>query len=283
MENNVIHTVDSGEYTPLNIAPSTATEEILQNLYMLLATVKGTVVLDRRFGITGEYVDKPLPAYESLIISEVYDAVAEYEPRVEIVRVEVEYDELKGSLKIRLQCTSPFFVEVPEFREVRPPKPPEPPEPPEPCCLPPPIFVPPPGEFFRSVDVTLESDYDIFISEDGPFPTSFRRYLGEVYTLTADKTFWAYAFDPVTFRFSVIVKGEYLVPQEIYHDFLDTGKHLTQSVARRPVVRRAKITWRHRIITSPFYGERRKRVRCAKPNNSDCRSNGQTCSGKKFM
>ncbi len=69
-----------------NLAPKTVEEEIIRNVRVILTTIKGTVALHRDFGIDGEIIDKPLPRAKALLIREIYQEVARYEPRAKVVR-----------------------------------------------------------------------------------------------------------------------------------------------------------------------------------------------------
>ncbi|MGN1149985.1 MAG: GPW/gp25 family protein, partial [Sutterella sp.] len=76
--------------------------EILQNVRTILSTRKGSVPLDRDFGLTWEHVDKPLPVAKMLMRSEVIDAIEAYEPRAKVSSVDFEDDEtsaMDGVLK----------------------------------------------------------------------------------------------------------------------------------------------------------------------------------------
>lgn len=60
---------------------------VLQNISIILATRQGSVPLYRDFGLPQKFVDKPLPVAKTLAISEVKEAVEEYEPRATVVNV----------------------------------------------------------------------------------------------------------------------------------------------------------------------------------------------------
>src|SRR5690606_27564942 len=45
----------------INVAPATEIDEILQNVAVILSTVRYTVPYDRRFGLNPQYLDDPLP------------------------------------------------------------------------------------------------------------------------------------------------------------------------------------------------------------------------------
>lgn len=93
-----MYTVKSGEKIKINLAPATRIEEILQNLSMILQTVKESVPYYRAFGTSAAYLDKSTPAAETLIVSEIYEAVEKYEPRAEIQSIYFETDTMTGKL-----------------------------------------------------------------------------------------------------------------------------------------------------------------------------------------
>lgn len=92
------YSVKANDQIKINLVPATIKEEILQNLSMILQTIKNTVPLCRDFGLSGNFIDKPIPVAETLMVSELYEAVEKYEPRAEIVNVTFEQDEVIGKL-----------------------------------------------------------------------------------------------------------------------------------------------------------------------------------------
>lgn len=93
-----MYSVKANEPMKINLAPATAIEEILQNISMILQTIKNTAPLYRDFGLSGGFIDKPISVAEPLIVSEVYEAVEKYEPRAKIASVSFESDEYTGKL-----------------------------------------------------------------------------------------------------------------------------------------------------------------------------------------
>lgn len=69
------------------IHPRDLVTEVLQNVRMILSTIKGTVPLDRDFGLTATVIDTPIDRAHALITAEVYEQLNRYEPRAQIVRV----------------------------------------------------------------------------------------------------------------------------------------------------------------------------------------------------
>lgn len=68
-------------------APSTVVEEVLQNIRTIITTLKGSVPLDREFGVSATFLDDPLPAAEAKLIAEIFEQIAKYEPRAIITGV----------------------------------------------------------------------------------------------------------------------------------------------------------------------------------------------------
>ena len=91
-------TADGGANFKINFAPETLVEEVLQNLTMIFSTPKGSVPLDRNFGISTGFVDKPMPIAEAMILSEILDAVEAYEPRATVLNVNFERNAMVGKI-----------------------------------------------------------------------------------------------------------------------------------------------------------------------------------------
>lgn len=86
----------------VNFDPETEVVEILQNVRTIIGTRKGTVPLDRDFGISWDYVDQPIAVAQMLMRSEIVDAVETYEPRAKVESVIFngsQEDSLDGVLK----------------------------------------------------------------------------------------------------------------------------------------------------------------------------------------
>lgn len=69
---------------------ATGLREIAQNVQTILATIRGTLFLDRTFGVNGEIVDLPMPTAMARYTSEVIQEVERQEPRVQVVSVEFD-------------------------------------------------------------------------------------------------------------------------------------------------------------------------------------------------
>lgn len=84
--------------TPLDPAPATTTDEIAQNIRVLLETVKYDVPLAREMGIDADYLHKPQPVAETLLYQSIADAIDTYEPRAELVGIEYTEDAESGAI-----------------------------------------------------------------------------------------------------------------------------------------------------------------------------------------
>ncbi len=82
----------TGSWEPIDVGAS-GIAEIVQNVKTILTTSKGTVPLDREFGVDMSFVDQPTPKAKAMIMASVVDAVNRYEPRVRVTNVGFEEDE----------------------------------------------------------------------------------------------------------------------------------------------------------------------------------------------
>ncbi len=65
----------------------TGIPEIIQNIRVIITTIKGSVPLDREFGIKGDFIDLPMPLAKTILISELADEIEKQEPRVNVTKV----------------------------------------------------------------------------------------------------------------------------------------------------------------------------------------------------
>lgn len=71
----------------INFAPNSLVAEVVQNVQTILATVKGSVPLDRDFGIDWSFVDEPIPQAMMLARADIIDAITAYEPRAKVRQI----------------------------------------------------------------------------------------------------------------------------------------------------------------------------------------------------
>ncbi len=76
----------------INLLPNTFEEEIAQNIYTILNTIKGTVALNRNFGIDIGFIDDVSDKGLVKCKMAVLQSISTYEPRVEVIKVNVKKD-----------------------------------------------------------------------------------------------------------------------------------------------------------------------------------------------
>lgn len=81
----------------IDIAPKNDVNEILQNVRTILATTKGTIPLDREFGIDSSVIDMPTMQAQAHLTNEIFQAIRRYEPRVSIDNITFD-GEISGKL-----------------------------------------------------------------------------------------------------------------------------------------------------------------------------------------
>lgn len=79
--------------------------EILQNVSMIISTTKGSVPLDRNFGIDSSLLDLPIEVAQNLFSASIMEAVQEYEPRVTIKSVTYKKSHIDGKLIPKVQVS----------------------------------------------------------------------------------------------------------------------------------------------------------------------------------
>lgn len=80
----------------INLAPESTTEEVLQNVAIIVSTPKFSVPLDRGIGLAQRFIDKPIQIAKTILISEILDAIEAFEPRAEVTNVTFEIGETPG-------------------------------------------------------------------------------------------------------------------------------------------------------------------------------------------
>ena len=68
---------------------------VLQNIALILATPKGSVPFYRDFGVSNEFLDKPMPVAKVMMIAEVREAIETWEPRATVTDISFEESPLE--------------------------------------------------------------------------------------------------------------------------------------------------------------------------------------------
>ena len=83
----------AGDDSPaIDFAPDSTAAEVLQNVLTIITTVKGTIPLDRNFGIDGSAIDLPMPQAQAKMTNEIFQAIKQYEPRATIESISFSGD-----------------------------------------------------------------------------------------------------------------------------------------------------------------------------------------------
>ena len=61
------YTVKAFALEAVNLAPESTLEEILQNVAVIISTPKFSVPLERGLGLSQRFIDKPIPAAQSIL------------------------------------------------------------------------------------------------------------------------------------------------------------------------------------------------------------------------
>lgn len=86
----------------LNLSPANEFEEIAQNVLMIITTPKGSVPLDRSFGVDNYLIDKPILTVRAKLTQEIIKAVKKFEPRAKILEVLFGSQIIDGRVNIKV-------------------------------------------------------------------------------------------------------------------------------------------------------------------------------------
>jgi len=79
------------------------TERILQRVRIILATPRGSLPLDRNFGITWELLDQPTPRAAARLRAEIADQLTRFEPEMALKAINMDVDQATGKVMPRVQ------------------------------------------------------------------------------------------------------------------------------------------------------------------------------------
>lgn len=86
----MLHIVRSDASPDISLIENDLVKSVSQNLLLIISTRKGTIPMYREFGLPMNFVDKPAEVAEALIVSEITEAVEEFEPRCELKKIDFE-------------------------------------------------------------------------------------------------------------------------------------------------------------------------------------------------
>lgn len=92
---------DTGDIQDISLGV-TGIDDIRQCLNTLMATIKGSVFLNRELGVDGNIIDMPINRLGP-IFDAVDKAVEEYEPRVDIVSIKPYKSTIDGQMQLKIK------------------------------------------------------------------------------------------------------------------------------------------------------------------------------------
>jgi hypothetical protein len=93
--------INTSESTEINWG-ATGSNEIAQNVFTLINTLKYEVAFDRTLGLLPNFVDMPLTESIALVTSQIYAIVDEREPRATVEAVDFISIDDNGNLAFRV-------------------------------------------------------------------------------------------------------------------------------------------------------------------------------------
>ncbi len=84
--------------------PESIEKEIKQNIIVILSTIQGTVVLNRKLGLDISFIDTPANIGLITCKAKILQAIAEREPRVEVLEIRFIDGEIEnGNFRIEVE------------------------------------------------------------------------------------------------------------------------------------------------------------------------------------
>lgn len=86
------YTVNSMDIGKITLGEKDPVKSVLQNIAVILSTQQQSVPLYREFGLSMQFVDKPMPIAKALMTIEIEDAISKYEPRASVSNITFNED-----------------------------------------------------------------------------------------------------------------------------------------------------------------------------------------------
>lgn len=89
----MIYKVSPRDLSSIKLNESDTVAAVLQNIAIILSTRQQSIPLYRKFGLPMQFIDKPIPVARPMMVSEIQEAIMEFEPRATLLGVTFEIDE----------------------------------------------------------------------------------------------------------------------------------------------------------------------------------------------
>lgn len=93
--------IDTSQKRELTLAPETETDAKVQELYILICTIKGECPMYRDFGVSNDFLHMPVDAAQTAMTMAITEALRKYMPDVELENIRFstnEMDAMRGIL-----------------------------------------------------------------------------------------------------------------------------------------------------------------------------------------
>lgn len=84
--------ISASETLEIQLMQKDSVSSIVQNVLLILNSWMGTVPMYRDFGISSEFLHKPVKVAQTLLIASIQEAIERYEPRVSVRGITFEGD-----------------------------------------------------------------------------------------------------------------------------------------------------------------------------------------------
>ncbi len=82
--------IRADEKMSYSLCESDTVKSVLQNCHLFLTTRKGSIPMYRGFGLDMDFIDRPIPVAQVMMIPRVREGLEEYEPRAKFVSLTFE-------------------------------------------------------------------------------------------------------------------------------------------------------------------------------------------------
>lgn len=90
---------------PIDFAPVSVRAEVIQNVSVLLSTMRYSVPYARELGVNPEYLDDAMPASRARATADIIGTIHRYEPRCRVESVAFDADPKEGVLIPRVRVS----------------------------------------------------------------------------------------------------------------------------------------------------------------------------------
>ena len=99
----MLHIISTDSPPELTLCENNEIASILQNVYLIMTTRLESVPMYRSFGLSMKFIDKPTAVAETLLASELREAIDKFEPRAKLIDIAYEPSALGTKLKAKIE------------------------------------------------------------------------------------------------------------------------------------------------------------------------------------